>query len=66
MIDINEINEEINKLENCKNVTYNICSKLADLYIVRDHLQQQGSLMEARPVMNMMDSQRKNTSPMSM
>lgn len=66
MIDINEINEEIKKLENCKNVTYSICSKLADLYIVRDHLQQQGNSMEARPVMNMMDSPRMNASPMSM
>lgn len=66
MIDINEINEEIKKLENCKNVTYNICSKLADLYIVRDHFQQQGDSMEARPTVNMMDNQRMNTSPISM
>jgi len=37
MIDINEINEEIHKLENSNCTTYDICKKLAILYIVRDH-----------------------------
>ena len=37
MIDINEIHEEIKKLENCDYTTYDICKKLAILYIVRDH-----------------------------
>lgn len=37
MININEINEEIKKLEQCDCTTYKICEKLAILYIVRDH-----------------------------
>ena len=38
MIDINEINMEIKKLENSDCTTYGVCDKLAKLYIVRDHL----------------------------
>lgn len=37
MIDIKDIEKEIEKLENSDCVTYNICDKLAMLYIVRDH-----------------------------
>jgi len=37
MIDIKEIEEEISKLENSNCTTYDICGKLAKLYIVRDH-----------------------------
>ena len=37
MIDINEINEEIKKLEQCDYTTYKVCEKLAILYIVREH-----------------------------
>ena len=37
MIDLEEINEEIEKLENCGCTTYKICEKLAILYIVREH-----------------------------
>lgn len=37
MIDIKEINEEISNLENCDCTTYDVCRKLAILYIVRDH-----------------------------
>ena len=36
MIDINEINEEIKKLENSE-TCYKVCEKLAMLYTVRDH-----------------------------
>ena len=38
MIDIDEINKEISKLEGCNCTTYDVCKKLAILYIVRDHL----------------------------
>ncbi len=38
MVDINEINEEIKKLENSDCTTYSLCQKLASLYIVREHL----------------------------
>ena len=37
MLDMNEINEEIAKLENSKCTTYDVCNKLAVLYIVRQH-----------------------------
>lgn len=37
MIDIDEINEEIEKLEESECTTYPVCQKLAILYIVRDH-----------------------------
>ena len=37
MLNINEINEEIKKLESCDCTTYAVCQKLAILYIVRDH-----------------------------
>ena len=39
MIDLNEINKTILMLEE-KDTTYATCEKLADLYIVRDHLAQ--------------------------
>ena len=38
MINIDEINKEIDKLEECNYTTYEVCEKLAILYIVRDHL----------------------------
>ena len=38
MVDIKEIEEEIEKLENCDCTTYSICEKLAILYTVHDHL----------------------------
>ena len=38
MIDIEEINKEISKLENCECTSYKICEKLAILYIVRNNL----------------------------
>jgi len=37
MLDMNEIHEEIAKLEKCDYTTYDLCRKLAILYIVRDH-----------------------------
>lgn len=36
MIDINEINKEIKKLEEYP-LTYSLCEKLASLYIIKDH-----------------------------
>ena len=37
MINMNEIEEEIKRLEECDCTTYSICEKLAILYIVRAH-----------------------------
>lgn len=37
MLNIDEINKEINRLENCNCTTHGVCEKLANLYIVRDH-----------------------------
>lgn len=37
MLDIDEINKEIKTLEECCCTTYNVCNKLATLYIIRDH-----------------------------
>lgn len=37
MINMEEIEEEITRLENCRNTTYEVCEKLADLYIVREY-----------------------------
>lgn len=38
MLNIEEINKEINELENSGHTSYAVCEKLANLYIVRDHL----------------------------
>ena len=56
MIDIKEINEEIEKLENSNCTTYDICSKLAKLYIVRDHFKGNSEMRNnnmMQPSMNM-------------
>lgn len=37
MLDLEEIHKEIKKLENCNCTTYDVCKKLAILYIVKDH-----------------------------
>lgn len=37
MIDLKEINEEIERLENYDHTTYQVCEKLATLYIVREY-----------------------------
>ena len=37
MLDMNEIEQEIEKLENSEYTTLNACKNLAILYIVRDH-----------------------------
>ena len=37
MIDLEEINEEINRLEKCDCTTYSVCEKLAILYTVRNN-----------------------------
>lgn len=38
MTKLETINHEINKLESIEHLTYDICQKLAILYIVREHL----------------------------
>lgn len=43
MLNIEEINEEIKKLEESECTTYSICQKLASLYIVKDHLSKEMS-----------------------
>ena len=37
MLNMDEIHQEIEKLENCDYTTYDVCKKLAILYIVKDH-----------------------------
>ena len=37
MLNIEEIHEEIKKLENCDHTTYEVCQKLAILYTVRNN-----------------------------
>lgn len=51
MIDIKEINEEIEKLENSNCTTYDVCGKLAKLYIVRDHFKGSSDMKSATPSM---------------
>ena len=50
MINIDEINEEINKLEESECTTYPICQKLAILYIVRDHFNKRITPITSSPV----------------
>ena len=50
MINIDEINEEINKLEESECTTYPICQKLAILYIVRDHFNKKTIPITPSPV----------------
>lgn len=38
MIDIEEIEREINKLEHSRDTSYAACQRLAWLYVVRDHM----------------------------
>ena len=38
MLNIDEINKEIERLEHKDYLTYDICNKLAMLYIVKDHM----------------------------
>lgn len=40
MINIDEINKEIKKLEECP-LTYSLCEKLASLYIIKDHYEKE-------------------------
>lgn len=37
MVDMREVEEEIEKLENCGATTYSVCEKLSVLYSVKDH-----------------------------
>ena len=38
MLNMEEIHKEIKNLEECDKTTYDVCKKLAILYIVRDHM----------------------------
>lgn len=40
MVDMNEVQNEIDKLENCGSTTYSVCEKLSILYNVKDHAEQ--------------------------
>ena len=40
MLNMEEIHKEIKALEECDKTTYDVCKKLAILYIVRDHLKE--------------------------
>lgn len=51
MLNIDEINKEIDKLENCSCTTYSICQKLANLYIVREYYKG-GKVEDKTPVTN--------------
>lgn len=48
MIDIEEIEREIQKLEARGETTYNICERLAWLYVVRDHLNDKGGTKQTK------------------
>lgn len=37
MVDMKEVQDEIDKLENCGSTTYSVCEKLSILYNVKDH-----------------------------
>lgn len=37
MVNMREVQEEIEKLENCGSTTYSVCEKLSVLYSVKDH-----------------------------
>lgn len=47
MVDIDMINEEIEKLENCDCMTWTSCQRLASLYIIKDHAEAQ--VMKSSP-----------------
>lgn len=51
MIDINEINQEIERLENMGCLNYSICNKLAMMYIIKDHYDKVNSTID-RPIAN--------------
>ena len=50
MINMDEINEEIDKLEQCDRTTYPLCEKLAILYTVRNNFKgnQNGDMMRSQ------------------
>lgn len=43
MLNMEEIHKEIKKLEECNCTTYDVCKKLAILYIVRDHYKEESN-----------------------
>jgi hypothetical protein len=45
-----EINDEIKKLESTECTTYNVCDKLAKLYIVRYHYRNAHAARSAQPM----------------
>lgn len=50
MIDIEEIEEEIKRLEDSDCTTYSICEKLSILYSVRDHFGKSNITKNTPPV----------------
>ena len=40
MVDMKEVQDEIDKLENCGKTTYSVCEKLSILYNVKDHAEE--------------------------
>ena len=56
MLDMNEIHEEIKKLEECKCTTQDVCKKLAILYIIRDHYKGETTEKREAPSAAMMSS----------
>lgn len=50
MLDINMINDEIKKLEECTCTNWNVCEKLATLYIIRDHYSSKTSIQKENTV----------------
>ena len=43
MLDMDKIHEEIKYLEECGCTSYDVCNKLAILYIIRDHYKGAGA-----------------------
>lgn len=50
MLDMKVINQEIKKLESSDVTNYNICEKLAILYIIKDHYKAAGADVVHQPM----------------
>lgn len=50
MLDMSEIHEEIKKLEDCDCTNYDVCKKLAILYIVKNYYPQKETTMPAAKI----------------
>lgn len=56
MLDINEVHKEIEKLENCDCTTWDVCKRLAILYIVRDHYKENAAAVRTAGTPNQMNT----------